>query len=205
MKIKVDEMEHREAHRFLMGIIVPRPIAFISTVGEDGVYNIAPYSAFTNLSISPPIVCFSVAPKRDGKKKDTLRNIEYSGEFVINMVTEEIAEVMNLASASFPPEVDEFKEAGLTPLPSDLVKAPRLAESPTSMECRRLQILEFGERPRHSSIVIGEVVLVHVRDDFCEEGKIQYDRFKAVGRMGGESYCRTRDTFEMVRPPSGYD
>lgn len=205
MKIRIEELDRREAYKVMSGVIVPRPIAFISTVGEDGVYNIAPYSAFTNFGVKPAIVCFSVAPRRDGRKKDTLKNAEDSGEFVINMVTEEIAEAMNVTCTGYPSDVDEFKEAGLTPLKSDIVKAPRLAESPVNMECRTMQILEFGEEGHSSKVVIGEIVLIHVRDDFCSDGEIRFADLKPVGRLGGNSYCRTTDMFDMIRPASSYD
>jgi flavin reductase (DIM6/NTAB) family NADH-FMN oxidoreductase RutF len=179
---------------------LPRPIAWVSTIGEDGVYNLAPFSFFTGLSSKPAVVGFSVGRKRDGRKKDTLVNVEFSKDFVINIVTEAISAAMNQTSGEYASHVDEFKEAGLTAIQSDLVKPPRVAESPVNLECRLLQILEFGEPPRISSFVIGEVLRAHVQDEIWEKGVIRGDKLRAVGRMGEDFYCRTLDRFEMERP-----
>jgi len=187
----------------MVGAVLPRPIAWVSTIGVDGVYNLAPFSFFTGLSSKPAVVGFGVGAKRDGRKKDTLINIEFSKDFVINIVTESNAAAMNQTSGEYPSHVDEFKEAGLTAVKSDLVKPPRVAESPVSLECRLLQILEFGEPPRINSFVIGAVLRAHVRDELCKNGVIQADKLKAVGRMGEDFYCRTTDRFEMKRPKIG--
>ena len=205
MKIVPGGQNHREAHRLISGIIVPRPIAFVSTVGKDGVFNLAPFSTFTSISITPAIICFSIVPRRSGLKKDTLANIEFTKDFVINAVDEALGEKMNQTSADYPSCVDEFKEVGLTPARSDIVKAPRLAESPVSMECKLLQILQFGESPNGASLVIGEIVLLHIRDGLWVDEEIQNDALRAIGRLGGDLYCRTTDTFEMKRPPGGHD
>ena len=200
MKINPTDLDPRNSHRLNTAAIVPRPIAFVSTIGEDGIYNLAPFSAYASISIKPAIVGFSVVPRRDGQKKDTLKNIEFSKDFVINVVNETLAEAMNKTSATFPSSVDEFKEAGLTPIKSDLVKAPRVAECPINMECKLLQILQFGKSSNGSNLVIGEVVLFHVKDELYVNGEIQMSKLKAIGRLGGNSYCRTTDMFEMERP-----
>jgi flavin reductase (DIM6/NTAB) family NADH-FMN oxidoreductase RutF len=200
VKIDLANLDWAEAHELLVGAVLPRPIAFVSTVGEDGVYNLAPFSYFTALSTKPAVVGFGIGRKRDGRKKDTLVNIEFSKDFVINIVTEAIAKAMNQASGEYPSHVDEFKEVGLTPLKSDLVKSPRVAESPVNLECRLLQILEFGEPPRTNNFVIGEVLRAHVQDELWENGAIQGDKLKAIGRLGEDFYCRTMDRFEMKRP-----
>lgn len=199
MKIDPAKLNRKDAHELLVGAIVPRPIAFVSTVGPDGVYNVAPFSFFAGMSAKPAIVGFGVGAKRDGGKKDTLVNIESTKEFVIAVVTESLAQAMNQASASYPPEVDEFKEAGLTPLKADLVKAPLVGESPINMECRLRQILDFGE-PKLTRFVIGEIVLVHVKDEVYKNDQIQISELKAIGRLGADLYCRTADVFEMKRP-----
>jgi len=183
-----------------VGAALPRPIAFISTAGENGIYNLAPYSFFIPLSAKPAIVGVGIGRKRDGSKKDTLVNIEFSKDFVINVVTESLAEAMNQTSGEYPPEVDEFQVAKLTPEKADLVKAPMVAESPVRMECRLLQILEYGEFSSIQNFVIGEVIRVHVKDEFWADGEIQSSRLKTIGRMGGDSYCRTTNIFEMKRP-----
>lgn len=199
MKIDPSTLDFRKSHELLLGVTVPRPIAFVSTVGADGVFNVAPFSLFTVLSAKPPMVCLGIGRKRDGQKKDTLKNIEFSRDFVVNIVNEALAEAMNQSSAEYPSNVDEFKEVGLTPVKSDIVKAPMVGESPISMECRVVQIIEFGDAPRYTSIVIGEVIQIHINDEILIDGKIQASKLRAVGRLGGELFCRTTDIFEMKR------
>jgi flavin reductase (DIM6/NTAB) family NADH-FMN oxidoreductase RutF len=152
------------------------------------------------MSVKPAIVGVGIGRKRDGSKKDTLVNIEFTGDFVVNVVTESLAEAMNQTAGEYPPEVDEFRVSKLTPVKADLVKSPLVAESPIKMECRLLQILEFGEFPGINNFVIGKVIQIHVQDEFWANGEIQSSRMKAIGRMGGDFYCRTRDIFEMKRP-----
>src|SRR5579864_2209935 len=149
----------------MVGVIVPRPIAFVSTISPDGIRNLAPFSFFTGISANPPVICFSPMIRgSDGSRKDTLRNIEAVKEFVVNVVSEEFAEQMNICSAEFPPEIDEFAASGLTPIPSDLVKPPRVRESHIQMECRLLQVVYVSPKPLGGSLVIGEVLRFHVED-----------------------------------------
>jgi len=183
-----------------LSAILPRPIAFVSTIGEDGVNNLAPYSCFAPIGMKPPLVCIQIGWKRDGQKKDTLRNIEFSRDFVVNVVTEPLAKAMNQSAYEYPSNVDEFKEVGLTPSKSDLVKSPLLVESPVNMECKMLQITAFGGIPVGSNVVIGEVVLFHVKDELWAGDQIDASKLKAIGRLGGQLYCRTTDIFEMQRP-----
>ncbi len=200
--IKIDpaNLNRVEAHALLVGAIEPRPIAFVSTVGEKGINNVAPFSFFTPLSVKPAIVGFAVACKKGGQKKDTLVNIEETKEFVINIVTEELAQAMNLTSGEYAYEVDEFKVANLTPAKSDLIRPPLVAESPINLECKLLQILEFGQFPNLTNFIIGEVLRVHIQEAVCEAGIIKALKLKAIGRLGEDFYCRTRDIFEMKRP-----
>ncbi len=202
MKIDLQNLGLRDTHHWLMDAVVPRPIAWVSTVGEDGVFNLAPFSAYCVVSVKPAVVGFCAVTTRDGRKKDTLRNIEYAKEFVINVVDETLAEAMNVTSAPYPAEVDEFQVAGLTAVKADLVRAPMVAESPINMECRLNQILEFGEAPRTNSFIIGDILRIHVKDELCTGEGIQMSKFKAIGRLGGglSLYCRTSDSFEMSRP-----
>ncbi|MBN2076304.1 MAG: flavin reductase family protein [Dehalococcoidales bacterium] len=203
MKIDLNDGNAREMHHILMSIIAPRPIAWVSTVSKDGVNNLAPFSAFCVMSVNPAVVGFNSAAFRDGRKKDTLMNIESSGEYVINMVDESLAEAMNISSASFPPEIDEFQEAGLIPVKADLVKAPMVGESPVSLECRLRQILKFGEEPMTNNFIIGDVLLIHVKDEYYISEEINASSLKLIGRLGGrgiDRYCRTTDSFEMQRP-----
>lgn len=200
MKIDPADLSRQDAHALLIGAVLPRPIAFLSTVSEEGIHNIAPFSFFTAMSTKPAIVGFGVARKRDGAKKDTLVNIERTKDYVINLVNEELAEAMNQTSGEYPSHVDEFSVAGLTPVKSDLVKSPRVGESPVNMECRLMQILEFGQSPNVASFIIGEVIRVHVKEESWVDGVIKASKVKAIGRLGQDFYCRTGDIFEMKRP-----
>lgn len=191
----------RDVYKLMVGVIVPRPIAFVSTVSAGGIRNLAPFSFFTGISANPPVICFSPMIRgSDGARKDTLRNIEATGEFVVNIVSEDFARQMNLCSEEFPPEVDEFEISGLTPAPSDLVKPPRVAESRVNMECRLLQVVDVSPKPLGGSIVLGEVLRFHVRDSLFDNFSIDPDRLRPIGRMGGPTYTRTTDRFDMQRP-----
>jgi flavin reductase (DIM6/NTAB) family NADH-FMN oxidoreductase RutF len=192
--------EPRNVYKLLIGAIVPRPIAFVSTISADGILNLAPFSFFTAASANPPVVCFAPSTRNAGQKKDTLRNIEATGEFVVNVVSEAIAEQMNLCSADFPPEVDEFAASGLTPLPSDLVKPPRVRESHINMECRLMQVVYVSAKPMGGSLVIGEVIRFHVDDSIVDNYVIDPGKLRPIGRMGGPAYTRTTDRFDLERP-----
>ncbi|MFN7995599.1 MAG: flavin reductase family protein [Bryobacteraceae bacterium] len=193
--------EARDVYRLMVAAIVPRPIAFVSTVDPNGVRNLAPFSFFTAISANPPVVCFSPMMRgRDAVRKDTLRNVEATGEFVVNVVSEEFAGQMNICAAEFPPEIDEFEQSGLTPIPSDLVRPPRVKESHVHMECRLLQIVNVSAKPLGGSLVIGEVLRFHVEDGFFQDYQIDPDRLRPIGRMAGSTYTRTTDRFELVRP-----
>jgi flavin reductase (DIM6/NTAB) family NADH-FMN oxidoreductase RutF len=192
-----------DVYKLMIGAIVPRPIAFVSTVDVAGVRNLAPFSYFTGCSTNPPVICFCSAVRSGpNPHKDTLRNIEATGEFVINVVTEEIAEQMNRTAIEAPPEVDEFEFSGLTPLPSDLIKPPRVAESKIQMECRLRQIVRVSEKPGGGSLVLGDVLRFHVLESILDGYKVDPGKLKAIGRMGGPSYVRTQDRFDMDRPKS---
>jgi flavin reductase (DIM6/NTAB) family NADH-FMN oxidoreductase RutF len=164
-----------ECYKLLIGSIVPRPIAFVSTVSANGAYNVAPFSFFNGVCGEPPIICFSAANRRP--PKDTLRNIEATGEFVVNIVSEEIAEQMNVASGEYPSEIDEFQISRLTPVPSDLIHAPRVLESPVNMECKLQQIVVVSRLPRGASLIIGEVVRFHVDDAIVDHFRIDPENF----------------------------
>jgi flavin reductase (DIM6/NTAB) family NADH-FMN oxidoreductase RutF len=182
----------------LIGSIVPRPIAFVSTVSPDGVRNLAPFSFFNAICGEPPTVCFASGVRQP--RKDTLLNAEATREFVVNIVSEEIGAQMNVCSGDYPHDVDEFEVSGLTPVASDLVKPPRVGESHVSMECKVTQIVEVSKRPMGGSLVIGEVIRFHVDDAILDHFRIDPDKLLAIGRMGGNTYARTRDRFDMIRP-----
>lgn len=186
-------------HELGASLIVPRPVAWISTVGPDGIFNAAPYSAFARVSSHPFIVCVSVA-RRKGEKKDTIRNIELTGDFVINVVNDDLARAMNKTAADYPYGVDEIKKAGLTALASEKVKSPRIGESPAAFECQVERIIELGQPGRGNSLVLGEVVLIHVKDGLLQGDVVRPEDLKPLGRLGGDLYCHINDIFEMKRP-----
>jgi len=192
---------YQDVYKVLIGAIVPRPIAFVSTISPEGILNLAPFSFFTAISANPPVICFCPT-RRSGPEphKDTLRNISATREFVVNIVSEEIGEQMNITSGDFAADVDEFEAAGLTPIPSDLVKPPRVAESHVHMECKLYLTIEISDEPGGGNLVIGQVVRLHVDDAYVDNFKIDPDKLRAIGRMGGNSYARTTDRFDMIRP-----
>jgi flavin reductase (DIM6/NTAB) family NADH-FMN oxidoreductase RutF len=187
------------AYTVLTGAIIPRPIGFISSVSARGQVNLAPFSFFNAVCGEPPMVIF--APMNRRPPKDTLLNVRETGEFVANIVSEEIAQQMNLTSGDYPADVSEFEISGLTPVPSDLVRPPRVKESPVNMECKVAQIIELSSKPWGGHLVIGEVVRFHVRDGIIDENYfIDPDKLNPIARMGGPSYSRIRDRFDMIRP-----
>ena len=200
MTINPKEHDHNNIYKLIIGSIVPRPIAFVSTVNIRNQRNLAPFSFFNGVCSNPPTVLFSTVIRKDGTHKDTLNNVEATKEFVVNIVSEEIAEQMNICSGEYPPEVDEFIESKLTPVPSDIVKPPRVKESPFSMECKLIQIVQIGTGPGGGCTVFGEIVRFHIADGLFDNFRIDPDKLRAIGRMGGPSYARTRDRFEMQRP-----
>ncbi len=190
-----------DIYKLMVGLIVPRPIAFVSSLSADGIRNLAPFSFFTAASANPPVICFTPMVRgRDGSLKDTLRNIEATGEFVTNVVSEDFILQMNASSAEVGPEVDEFVLSGLTPVASDLVRAPRVGEARAAMECKLVQIVHVSAKPLGGSIVLGEVLRFHVDDTLFDNFRIDPDRLRPVGRMGGPLYTRTTDRFLLERP-----
>ncbi len=202
MIINPAEMAWRDAYKLMIGSILPRPIAWVSTVSREGVRNLAPFSFFTAVCADPMTICFS--PMRrgsDGSKKDTLINIEQTGEFVVNIVSEDLAAQMNQTSAEYPPDVDEFAAAGLTPVPSESVRPPRVGESLVAYECKLLQVVHVGEaRAGAGSLVLGTVQRLDVADHLLEEGRIRVEALRPVGRMAGSEYVRCTDRFSLQRP-----
>jgi flavin reductase (DIM6/NTAB) family NADH-FMN oxidoreductase RutF len=200
-----DRLQPAENYKLLAGSVVPRPIAFVSTVDQAGLRNVAPYSFFTVASANPPVVCFcpAVRPASNGlaAHKDTLANVRATGEFVVNIVSMDFVEKMNAAAAQVAPGVDEFALAGLTPAPSEVVRAPGVSESRVRMECRLLQVVEVSELVMGGSIVLGRVVRFHVAEEVLRERMhIDPQSLDAVGRMAGSTYIRTLDRFDLERP-----
>jgi flavin reductase (DIM6/NTAB) family NADH-FMN oxidoreductase RutF len=204
MEIRPDQLPHQQLYKLMIGAIVPRPIAWVSSLNPAGARNLAPFSFFTAVCPCPPTLVFSpMIRNTDDEEKDTLRNIRETGEFVVNVVTEATVGAANITSTEFPSDIDEFVAAHLTPVPSVVVKPPRVAESPINFECRLNQIVTISDEPGGGSLVIGTIVYVHVRDDVLQgEYRIDPDALGAVGRMAGADYARTTDRFTLQRPPS---
>ncbi len=188
-------------YRFLISTIVPRPIAFISTISPEGIVNLAPFSFFNGVSSNPPCVMVSITRKSDGDKKDTLRNIEATRQFVLNTTPEWLAQQMNQCSAEYPYGVSELEKVGLTAVPSLRVKPPRIGESPVQMECELYETLEIGDGSMGSAtIVVGKIVMAHVAESAWKDGKATFEELKPLSRLGGLSYGKTSDVFDLPRP-----
>ncbi len=203
------QLSTQDSYKLMTGLIVPRPVALVSTVDAAGLRNLAPYSFFAGVGSNPPTVLFcpsltrppeTPTPDHPDDRKDTLRNVEQTGEFVINIVSEAIANAANLSAATVPPSVDEFALAGLTPIPGEVVRAPRVAESPAQLECRLMQIIFTGQGTGAGVIVLGQIVRFHIRPDLVENFRIDPEQLDAVGRMAGNTWSTTRDRFDLIRP-----
>lgn len=204
MDIRPDAENRRTIYKIMIGSILPRPIGWISTISSEGRPNLAPFSFFNAICSNPAHVLFcSGVRATDNGQKDTLINVRATGEFVVNIVTEELAESMNITATEFPSHVNEFEQAGLTAVPSEFVRPPRVGESPVNFECTLERIIEFGSEPGGGSVVIGRVVNIHVADGvLIENDKIDLHALKPIGRLAGTAYCRVTDLFDMTRPPS---
>jgi flavin reductase (DIM6/NTAB) family NADH-FMN oxidoreductase RutF len=200
-----------EVHRLLLGGVAPRPIALVSTISKDGINNLSPFSFFNAFGANPPIVAFS--PSRRGKDatlKDTYNNLVATKECVIQSVTYSMVEQVNLASAEFPPEYDEFIKSGLTPIDSDIVKPKRVKESPFQMECKVLEIINFGSGGASANLAICEVLKFHVAEDLFTNGIIDPKKIDLVARMSGDFYSRAASDLFVLKMPGnkkciGYD
>jgi flavin reductase (DIM6/NTAB) family NADH-FMN oxidoreductase RutF len=192
----------RNRYKLMVSTITPRPIAWVVSQDAQGVLNAAPFSFFNAFAGDPPIIGIGVSHRPSGQPKDTRANIAATEEFVVNLVSEETAQAMNVTAIEFDPHVNELHEAGLTTRASVHVKPPRIAESPVSMECKLLQIVDLGPA---SSLVLGRIVAMHVRDDAVLDAANAYidtPKLKLIGRMHGTGwYARTSDLFEMTRIP----
>jgi flavin reductase (DIM6/NTAB) family NADH-FMN oxidoreductase RutF len=194
-----DDLAPRDAYLLMLSAIVPRPIAWISTIGTDGTPNLAPFSFFNGVNGTPPIVMFSASRKRDGGPKDTLRNVQETGEFVVNIVDETLAEAMNLTSGEWDFGVSESERASLEQAPSLDVRPPRVARSRVAMEARAIQILPIEGTV--STLVLGRVVRYHIRQGLLRpNGQIDADKLRPVARLGGEEYATLGRVFTLARP-----
>lgn len=206
MELNPDDLQIRERYKLIIGAIVPRPIAFVSTVSPKGEPNLAPFSFFNGVGSDPMTLLFCPGNRADGSEKDTLRNAKPAaeggtGEFVVNAATESYAREVAAAAEDLEYGDSEFELTGLSTAPSRVVKAPRVAESPVAFECVTTQVVRTNPgAPMAGNVVLGRVVHVHVRDDLVDERlHVDPEVLRAIGRMGGLGYCTTRDRFEMPR------
>jgi flavin reductase (DIM6/NTAB) family NADH-FMN oxidoreductase RutF len=199
MKFDLEALPTSHAYKLLVGLVAPRPIALITSMDENGRLNAAPFSAYNYLCTDPPVLGIGVTnkPGESFVPKDTARNIRRTGEFVVNIVTEDIAHQMNICATDFPAEMSEVEMAGFSTVPSMKVKVPRIAEAHAAMECRELTTMEIG----HSRIILGRVVAVYVEDRFVDPAGpyVKAEELHSVGRMNGlGNYVKTRDAFITI-------
>ncbi len=204
MLINPTELSQKDRYKLIIEAVLPRPIAWVSTMDGAGNLNVAPFSYFTAVCSKPMtlLFCTGYSPQKGGKK-DTLRNIEDIQEFVINLTNQDTAKAMNLTATILPREHSEFEWAGITPAPSETIQVPRVAEAPIAYECKLQRIVTVSDQPGGGSTIFGEVQCIHIRDDIYREGHIQLDAYRPIGRLSGSSYVRLTDTFdiERVAPP----
>jgi flavin reductase (DIM6/NTAB) family NADH-FMN oxidoreductase RutF len=210
MNVAPTQLSHNELYGILLNSVAPRPIAWVSTLSASGLPNLAPFSFFNVMCADPPLLGFCPGlrePKQldanHGEPKDTLRNIRETREFVVNIVTYELLRPMNITSGEYPPSVNEFELAKVTPVPAQLVRPARVAESPVSFECKLHQILDFSPAPTSGSLVIGEIISIYMGDAHLKQGKLDRNSLDLIGRMGGIQYTRTTDRIELPRPKLG--
>ncbi|MBT7525269.1 MAG: flavin reductase family protein [Candidatus Marinimicrobia bacterium] len=201
MNIDPTKQSFQENHKLMIGSIVPRPIAFVSTKSTNGILNLAPFSYFNGVCSKPPTIMFAPARRGyDGLTKDTLNNIRSTKEFVVNLVSEEIVEPMVECATDYDKKIDEFKISNLTPIDSDKISSPRVKESKVSYECELNTIVEIGEaEPGAGFVVIGTIVMFHIQDDVYNDGRIDLKALNPIGRLAGNSYTRVFDNFKVIR------
>lgn len=201
MKLDFSTLNSRDVYRWMIATIVPRPIAWVSTVSaEGGATNLAPFSFFQGISTAPPVLMFVPVTKRDGTPKDTLRNVKATKEFVVNMVSEEMAEEMSATSAMLPHGESEFERFGVKEIASVQVKPPRVAAARVAFECKLHSVVSIGEGPGGANVVFGQILCAHIDDAVLgAEGLPDAGKLDLIGRLGGDDYCTTRDRFTIDR------
>ncbi len=201
MKLEFTQLSPRDAYAWMVSTILPRPIAWVSTMAADGRTNLAPFSFFQGVTANPPLLMFVPVNTRDGTKKDTVRNLEAVPEFVVNLVSYPLAEQMNATAASLPYGESEFEKYGIAAAASERVRPPRVAAAPVAFECTLERILPIGEGPLAANVVFGLIQLAHVSDTVLgADGRPDSAALDLVGRLGGEGYVRTRERFDLKRP-----
>jgi flavin reductase (DIM6/NTAB) family NADH-FMN oxidoreductase RutF len=201
MLLDLSTLPVRDAYQWMTSTILPRPIAWVSTISPDGGTNLAPFSFFQGVTANPPTLMFVPVNNREGHKKDTVRNIELVPEFVVNVVPHALAAAMNDTSALLPYGESEFARFGIASAPSSRVRPPRVAQAPVAFECALHQIVNIGKGPLAANVVFGRILVAHVRDDVIgADGFPDERKLDLVGRLGREDYATTRDTFSLRRP-----
>lgn len=201
MQLDFSTIPPRDAYRWMIHTILPRPIAWVSTINENGQTNLAPFSFFQGVTANPPTLMFVPVNDRHGVKKHTVQNIERVPQFVVNLVSAELGEAMNRTSATLPYEESEFETFGIPAAPSVRVRPPRVAASPIAFECELDRIVLIGEGPLAANVVFGRILLVHVRDDVLgDRGLPDPLKLKLIARLGGDSYAAVNSVFDMERP-----
>jgi flavin reductase (DIM6/NTAB) family NADH-FMN oxidoreductase RutF len=199
--IHPDDLNNQGRYKLVIGSVLPRPIAWVSSMDAAGRLNLAPFSYFTAVCPTPMTLVFCPGVHADGRKKDTWANIETVPEFVINVTNEETAEQMNLCATLLPAGRSEFDWAGVTPAPSETIRVPRVAEAPIAFECVLDRIVTISDQPGGGAAVFGRVTCVHVRDELLDDGRILTDVLRPIGRLAGDAYTRVTDVFHMKRVP----
>ena len=201
MRLDFTTLPPRDAYSWMISTILPRPIAWVSTISAEGKTNLAPFSFFQGVCANPPTLMFVPVNTRDGAKKDTTRNIEAVPEFVVNLVPFALAEKMNATAAMLPHGESEFKKFGIASAPSERVRPPRVAAAPVAFECALDRIVHIGEGALAANVIFGRILVAHVDDAvMAADGRPDPAKLDLIARLGGDAYIRTRDTFEMDRP-----
>jgi len=201
MIIDPKKQSFQDNHKLMIGSIIPRPIALVSTISKDNIKNVAPFSYFNGVCSKPPTVMFAPARRGwDGKEKDTLKNIRQIKEFSINLVSESFVEKMVACSTDFEPEIDEFNKSNLTPISSKKIKPPIIKQSKISFECILNQIVQIGDNEAGGGfIVIGEIILFHINNEIYDNGHLNLEKYNPIGRLAGNWYTRPTDNFKVIR------
>jgi flavin reductase (DIM6/NTAB) family NADH-FMN oxidoreductase RutF len=196
MDLELAKLPALERYKLIIGLVIPRPIGWVSTWNENGVANCAPFSFFNAISEDPPLCILSFNLRSDGAVKHSLKNIRRTGEYVVNLVDESTANAMHVSSSEIPETESEFEKTGLTPVPAKLVKHPRIGEAAASLECRVERRIEFGPE---RELVIGEILLIHAREGVIDPvtKRISEENYRPVGRLFGSRYCTTRQRFNL--------
>lgn len=193
------QVNDKDIYKLLIGLVVPRPIAFVTTMTDAGIVNAAPFSFFNVVCTNPPMLAVSVARKPDGSSKDTSANIQYNRQFVVHVAEERMISQVNHASCPYPPDISEVEKAGLRTLPSHKIKVPRIRECRVAMECILHKLVELGNGP-DTDLIIGEVVQFHVDDKLLQDGKIKIAELNPVARLAGSDYSKLGEMFSLERP-----